>query len=166
MTKKTISLTIDENVLDKFSKTGINRSKFCEECMETYVQLDEDNLSNKILVIEKDIKKLQYQKYILTSRYSQDFEKNQEIVEKIPEYWREFASRAGELFFGLCDIEEFNNLRKLSGLLKKDLIDLSEYLVDSEDDEDYSLLCSDFKYCLDRYNKDKDMNLGRNLYDI
>lgn len=163
MTKKTVSLRIEETILDEFTKTGINRSKFCEDCMKAYISTDEKGLGRRIQSIDEDIRQLEYRKYILTSRYSQDYERNQEILGKIPELWKEFTSKAGDLFFGLCDVEEFDNLRGLSGLLKRDLIDLAEYLVDKEDNEDYNLLCTDFKYCLKQFNKDNDRNMRGDL---
>jgi len=163
MIKKTISLRIAEDVLDAFTKTGINRSKFCEDCMRAYVETDDNSLGHRIRAIDEDIRQLQYQKYILTSRYSQDYEKAQEINEKIPAYWKEFSEKAGDLFFGLCDVEDFDDLRMISGLLKRDLLDLSEYLIDNEDSPDYKLLCADFQYCLRQYNKDKGRNLGGDL---
>ena len=161
--KKTISLRISEDVLEEFGKTGINRSQFCEDCMRTYVQFGDDGLGKKIQALEDDIKELEYQKYILASRYSQDFENAQEINEKIPAYWTEFTDKAGDLFFGLCDVEDFDDLRMITGLLKRDLLDLSEYLVDNADAPDHNLLCTDFRYCIKKFNKDKERNLRSDL---
>lgn len=163
MTKKTISLRIEENILDEFAKTGINRSRFCEDCMASFISIDDNGVGRKIQSIDEKIRKLEYEKYILTSRYAQDYEHSQEALEKIPAYWAEFASHSGDLFFGLCDVEDFDDLRELSGLLKRDLLDLSEYLVDNEDSEDYKRLCTDFKYCLKRFNKDKNRNMRGDL---
>lgn len=163
MIKKTISMRISEDILEEFSRTGINRSKFCEDCMRAYVNADGANLGKKIQALDDDIRQLEYRKYILASRYSQDYEKAQEINDKIPAYWKEFSEKAGDLFFGLCDVEDFDDFRMISGLLKRDLLDLSEYLVDNEEAPDYNLLCTDFLYCIRKFNKEKERNLGGDL---
>lgn len=161
--KKRTTIYLKEENYNSFKSTGLNLSEFCDECIETFLQITDDELSPEIRKLEEQIHKLEYQKYILTSRYSQDYEKQIKLIEVLPELWKDYTNRSGDLFFGIIDISEFDELRNLTGFLKKDLMDIAGFLVHGEDRADYDTLCNDYQYCLKRFNIENDRNIGSDV---
>lgn len=161
--KQRTTIYLNRENYDSFKDTGLSLSSFCDDCIKEFMQFDDGELGKQIQLLDEEIRKLEYKKYILTSRHSQDFEKKMEVSEMLPVEWKKYTEKAGDLYFGLCDIKEFEYLRELTGLLKKDLTDIAEFLLDSEDRPDYTTICNDFHYAIKVFNKEYDRNIRGDL---
>lgn len=156
--KERTTINISKETKEKFKKTGLNISQFCEDCMEAYVELDDEGLGRRIQSLDDEIKRLEYQRYLVASRHSQDFERKQEIIDELPSYWKHFTEKAEEYYIGIVPIDEFDDFRRITGFLKQDIKDLAEYLYESKESgrDDYRDMVSDFKYCVQTYNAEHD----------
>ncbi len=156
--KKKTTLSIEEEVIEAFRKTGQSMSQFCEDCMRAYAELQEEGLGHRIQAIDDEIRKLEYQRWLVASRFTQDFERKQEILDKLPEYWKDFTDKAEEYYVGIVPVEEFDDFRRLTGFAKRDLMDLAEYLYETSenDPKKYGGLILDFKHCIKSYNDEHD----------
>lgn len=157
--KQRTTIYLQKENYDAFKNTGLNLSNFCNDCIQEFLRFEDEALGKQIQLLDEEIRELEYKKYILTSRHSQDFEKKLEVSEMLPEEWKKYTAKAGDLYFGLCDISEFEYLRELTGLLKKDLTDIAEFIIDSEGRADYTTICNDFHYCIKVFNKEYDRNI-------
>lgn len=158
--KKRTTLNIEEEVLEDFrNMSSLSASQFCEDCMRTYVSIHKKKtISQDLKELEDSIRKSEFDKYLITSTYSKDFEKKQVIYEKLPDLWKDFTKKAEDLFFSIIDISEVDEFKKITGFNNRDIMELAEFLYESkeEDRDDYNLMLLEWEYTVITYNKEHD----------
>lgn len=134
MTKKNLTLTIEENLLDKGKKHIPNLSRFFEEVLIHYLGYGEE-VKFKVLDAEKELDKIreaQLNLFLLARDTNIDAKKREHEVKEIDKKWRVMVNEYIDTL--TYDVDAIGELSKLSEASSKTIEDMLDYCFMHQED--------------------------------
>lgn len=134
MTKKNLTLTIEENLLDKGKKHIPNLSRFFEEVLIHYLSYGEE-VKFKVLDAEKELDKIreaQLNLFLLARDTNIDAKKREHEVKEIDKKWRVMVNEYIDTL--TYDVDAIGELSKLSEASSKTIEDMLDYCFMHQED--------------------------------
>lgn len=137
MAKKSLKVSIDENILDNAKKEINNLSSFVEECFKFYLGLDNDN-RNKELQLKKlsdDINYKQFQRYLIEKSLVNKENNERLFNEEKNLRWRKLWNYY--YLYRTYDFERMSECMDILGMKEEEIVSMMETLIEYKDEIDF-----------------------------
>lgn len=138
MVKKSLKVSIDEEVLDKAKVEINNLSLFVEEAFKFYLGMNEMDSRVKELELKKlstDIDNKQFQRYLIEKSLTDKENSEKLFLEEKNRRWRKLWNYY--YLYRSYDFERMSNAMDILEMKEEELVDMMETLIEYKDEIDF-----------------------------
>lgn len=137
MTKKSLKLSIDEDVYDKAKKEINNLSSFVEEAFRFYLGLDNDNRNKELKMKElsNEINNKQFQRYLIEKSLVNNENNERLFLEEKNRRWRKLWNYY--YLYRTYDFDKMSDAIDILGMKEEEIVLVMETLIEYKDEIDF-----------------------------
>ena len=137
MAKKSLKVSIDEDILNNAKKEINNLSSFVEECFRFYLGLDNDNRNKelKLKELSNEINNKQFQRYLIEKSLVNKENNERLFLEEKNRRWRKLWNYY--YLYRTYDFEKMSDAIDILGMKEEEIVLIMETLIEYKDEIDF-----------------------------